>query len=148
MKVMIATDGSSTAVEAARRAVGLLRSDAQIALATVIEARTDVAEDAGGFAGPLLTEDEADAEWAGAVAAGEQALAKTRAALGGAPDEERIVPTAATVADALIAVMEEERPDLVVLGSEQPSWFERLVHGTVEGRLLYRSPCPMLIVNR
>jgi len=147
MKVMIATDGSDAAVQAARRAVALLHPDARIELVTVIEARVDADEDAGGFEGPLLTEEQADAEWADAQEAGRQALARTEAALGGHADEERVVPSSASVADALVAVMEAERPDVVVLGSHQPGWFDRLLHGSVEDRLLHRAPCPLLIVN-
>ncbi|QXC61100.1 universal stress protein [Aquihabitans sp. G128] len=146
MKVMIATDGSVAAVAAARRAVALLHPDAHVALVTVIEARHDADEDAGGFEGPLQTQEEADEEWNEALAAGRAALARTGQAIGGA-DEQRLVPSSAGTADALLAVMEQEQPDVVVLGSEQPGWFDRLLHGSVEDRLLHRAPCPLLVVN-
>lgn len=148
VKVMIATDGSDAAVGAARRATTLLHPDARIELVTIIDSRHDPAEDAGGFEGPVLTEEEADADWRQALEAGRQAIARTEAAIDGPVDDERLVPTSASVADTLIRVVQSERPDLLVLGSEQPGWFDRLLHGSVEDQLLHKAPCPLLIVSR
>ncbi len=147
MKVMIATDGSDAAVGAARRATALLHPDARIELVTVIDSRHDPAEDAGGFEGPVLTEEEADEDWRDAMEAGRQAIARTEQAINGPIDDERIVPTSASVADALVQVVEAERPDLLVLGSDQPGWFDRLLHGSIEDQLLHKAPCPLLIVS-
>lgn len=147
MKVMIATDGTQTAIDAARRSLTLLHPDARIELVTVVPARPDPAEDAGGFEGPLLTEDEADLEWDRAVRAGRAALSRTIDALGVAVDEAKVVPTESTVDQALFALVRDERPDLLVLGSNERGWFDRLVHGSTDGRLLHHAPCPLLIVS-
>ncbi|MGI8755589.1 MAG: universal stress protein [Acidimicrobiales bacterium] len=148
MKVMIATDGSDAAVGAARRATQLLHPDARVELVTVIDTRHDPEEDAGGFEGPVMTEEEADDDWREAKEAGRAAIARTEAVLGGEVDGERVVPTTASVADTIIRLVNEERPDLLVLGSHQPGWFERLLHGSVEDQLLHKCPCPLLIVSR
>jgi nucleotide-binding universal stress UspA family protein len=147
LEVMIATDGSDAAVEAAHRAVTLLHPDARITLVTVIESRRDPMEDAGGFEGPVLTEDEADEEWQESVELGRDALARTSEALGGHVDSEKLVPTRASVDKALLELVEEHQPDLLVLGSTQPSWFQRFLHGSVEERMLYNAPCPLLVVG-
>lgn len=148
MKVMIATDGSDAAVGAARRAMAMLHPDAKVELVTVIDARHDPEEDAGGFEGPVLTEEEADEDWRRAVEAGKAAIARTEHVLGGDIDGERIIPSRASVADTIIRLVEQEVPDLLVLGSDQPNWFDRLLHGSVEHQLLNKAPCPLLIVSR
>lgn len=147
MKVMIATDGSDASVEAARRATSLLHPDAQLELVTVVPARFDPELDAGGFEGPVMTEDEADEEYLDAQHEGQDALARTEAALDRPVRRQRMVPSEDSVADTLIALVEAGRPDLLVLGSDQPGWFDRLLHGSVDDALLHRAPCPLLIVN-
>src|SRR4051812_41823954 len=101
IEVMIATDGSDAAIEAANRAVLLLHPDARITLVTVIDPRHDPMEDAGGFEGPVLTEEEADQEWQESVAGGRQAIARTEAALRTKVDKEEVVPSGAGVDRAL-----------------------------------------------
>lgn len=149
MQVMIATDGTDTAIAAARHAVGLLHPDARIALVTVIAARPEPMEDAGGFAGPLISEDQADDEWHDATAAGREALVRTLDALESADvniDEARMVPSQDSADRALAALVAEERPDLLVLGSNERGWFDRMLHGATDTRLLHEAPCPLLIV--
>jgi nucleotide-binding universal stress UspA family protein len=150
MKVIIATDGTDTAIAAAQRAVGLLHPDAHIALVTVVAARPEPMEDAGGFAGPLISEEEADEEWHEATAAGREALVRTLEALESADvniDEARLVPSQDSADRALVALVAEERPDLLVLGSNERGWFDRMLHGATDDRLLHEAPCPLMIVG-
>jgi nucleotide-binding universal stress UspA family protein len=147
MKVMIATDGSEASVEAARRATSLLHPDAQLELVTIVPARFDPELDAGGFEGPVMTEKEADEEYIEGQHEGHDALVRTQKALGRPVASQRMVPSEGSVADALVALVEAGRPDLLVLGSDQPGWFDRLLHGSVDDALLHLAPCPLLIVN-
>jgi nucleotide-binding universal stress UspA family protein len=144
---MIATDGSDGAIAAARRALALLHPDARVELVTIVAAKPDPEEDATGFAGPLLTEDEAEHEWHEATEAGRAALRRTIESLGGAVDEAKVVPSDASVDAALVALVREERPDLLVLGSHHHGWFDRVLNGSTEDRLLHQAPCPLLIVT-
>ena len=146
MKVIIATDGTDTAISAARRALRLLHPDARTELVTVVEARPRPEDDADGFAGPVISEEEADAEWADAVRAGREALDRTIDGLQTSVDETRVVPSAGPVDQALVALVREERPDLLVLGSNEPGWFDRWFHGSTDEHLLRAAPCPLLIV--
>jgi nucleotide-binding universal stress UspA family protein len=148
MKVMIATDGTEAAVHAARRAVDLLHPDAKIELVTVIPARPDPMEDAGGIEGPAITDREADEEWNRAVSAGRDALERTERAMEVEVDEAKLVPTTERTDQALIALVQEERPALLVLGSRELGWFDRVLRGSVGERLLHHAPCPLLIVGR
>ena len=59
MKALIATDGTAHAVEAAHEAVRLLHPDIKYEIIRVIPETEDPNETAGGFEGPLITEEEA-----------------------------------------------------------------------------------------
>lgn len=146
MKVIIATDGTDTAIAAARDALRLLHPDARTELVTVVAARPHPEDDAGGFAGPIMSEEEADEDWHEAVRAGREALTRTIDALDTSVDEAKLVPTEASVDQALVALVREERPDLLVLGSNERGWFDRLLHGSTDDHLLHDAPCPLLIV--
>ena len=146
MKVIIATDGSEAAIHAARRSLRLIHPDAHIELVTVVAARPRPEDDASGFAGPLITDAEADQEWDESVRLGREALDRTLEALDGAADEVRVVPSRDSVDQALAALVHEEAPDLLVLGSHERGWFDRLLHGATDHHLLQDPPCPLLIV--
>lgn len=146
VKVIIATDGTDIAIAAARDALRLLHPDASIELVTVVAARPRPEDDAGGFAGPIMTEEEADEDWQEAVRAGREALSRTIDALDIRVDEAKLVPSEASVDQALVALAHEERPDLLVLGSNERGWFDRLLHGSTDQHLLHDAPCPLLIV--
>lgn len=147
MKIIIATDGTETAIAAARHALRLVHPEARVELVTVVAAREDLNQDASGFAGPVETEAEADEEWREAVRHGREALERTVAALGIDTADTRLVPTDAPVGRALIALAREEQPDLLVLGSNERGWFDRLLHGSTDEQLLHDAPCPLLIVG-
>src|SRR4051812_15231181 len=100
--VLIATDGSDIAIEAANRALALLHPDARVVLVTVVDERHDPMEDAGGFEGPVVTDEEADAEWAESVQRGRAALERTEAALdAGTIVGERLIPSGEPLERAL-----------------------------------------------
>jgi nucleotide-binding universal stress UspA family protein len=63
MNIVVATDGSESAIDAARRAIDLLRTDAQAVLVTVIPEYEDPQNDAGGFEGPVISDKEAAEDW-------------------------------------------------------------------------------------
>jgi nucleotide-binding universal stress UspA family protein len=146
MKVLVATDGSDAAIEAARRAITLLRSDAEILLVTVIPDLEDPMETAGGFEGPVVSEEEAEHDFAEAAEAGSDALARTSAALGGGV-EVRVVPGDEEPGHAIVAVAEQVHPDLVVIGSGGRSFFKRLFTGSVSDFVVHHAPCPVLVVR-
>lgn len=145
MKVLVATDGTETAIEAARAALGLLREDTEIVLVTVIRDYEDPMETAGGFEGPLLTPEEAEAEFRRQQEDGQAALERTRTALGGTA-EVRLVPTDTEPAGAIVQVANELHPDLIVLGSADKGFFQRLLKGSVSEFVVRHSSCPVLVV--
>ena len=70
MNIVVATDGSESAIDAARRSLDLLRPGAHVVLVTVIPEYEDPQSDAGGFEGPVITEEEAEKDWKEAAAEG------------------------------------------------------------------------------
>lgn len=145
MKVMIATDGTDGALGAARQAMQLLRPESTVCLVAVIPSHEDPMEDAGGFEGPLLTEEEADRDWEEAVSSGNAALAATAQELG--PDvETMLVPTDEAPGRAIVRLAKEQAADVLIIGSERPGFFERLFGRSVTNEVVHHAPCPVLVV--
>ena len=115
MKILVATDGTQAAIDAARKALNLLRPDAEIVLVSVVHAYEDPMEEAGGFEGPLMSPEEAEAEYQRELANGEAALQRTASALGKATDT-RLIPAAEdpghAIVDAARAVLLGQDRDL------------------------------------
>lgn len=145
MKALVATDGSVEAIEAARAARGLLDDSVQLLLVTVVPAPENPQESAGGFEGPLFTEEEAR-EWAEEAAeAGRQALAETAEVVGRGA-ELRIVEGDDPGA-TLVRVAEQVNADVLVIGNSEKSWLRRLLVGSVMNHLVHHAPCPVLVVR-
>ena len=146
IKIIMATDGSEAAIDAARRSMDLLRPHAQIVVVTVIPEYEDPQEDAGGFEGPVITYKEADKDWKRSTAAGQSALDRTAAVLG--PDVEvRLVPDDESTGPALVRVAKEMNADVLVIGSSGKNWFSRHIGGSVSDYLAHHSPCPVMLIR-
>jgi nucleotide-binding universal stress UspA family protein len=145
MKILIATDGSETAIAAARKALLLLSNVAEIILLSVVHEYEDPMEDAGGFEGPLVSPEAAEAEYQNELARGREALEQTQSALG-QPAEIRLVPASDHPGHAIVEIAKELHPDLIVLGRDVRSFFQRLFSGSVSDYVVHNAPCPVLIV--
>jgi nucleotide-binding universal stress UspA family protein len=145
-RVVIATDGSETAIDAARRSMQLLHPDAHIAVVMVIPQHEDPEDDAGGFEGPVLTDKEADEDWKRWNALGQSALERTAAVLG--PDAEvRLVPDDESTGAAVVRVAHDMSADVLVIGSSGKNWLRRLVGSSVSDYVAHHAPCPVLLVR-
>jgi len=145
MKVIVATDGSEAALDAARRAITLLRDGAAIALAVVVPERYDPAADAGGFEGPVMSEEQAEEEYAEGQAIGNDALARTQAAIG-TEAEVLLISTDEAPAEAIARVAAEQGADLIVVGSQEHGFLSRLFHGSTSDQVVHHAHCPVLVV--
>ena len=145
MKVMVATDGSDDAITAARVALELLRDGVEIVLITVVQDYENPLALAGGFEGPLMTPEEAQAAYQRQLSEGQSALEKTRATLG-KDAEIRLIPTDSNPGHAIVEMANELHPDLIVLGSGNKGFFWRLLAGSVSDYVLHHTPCPLLVV--
>ena len=141
MLALIATDGSPAAIAAAHDAVSLLHPDMELDIVSVIPYPEDPMDVAGGIEGPVVSQEEADAEERAAVAVGRSALDRTRTGLG-VPlvvELERGDNPGATVC----ALAAERAADVLVVGGSEKGWFSRLVHGSVMEYAAHHSPCPV-----
>ena len=142
---IVATDGSEAAVAAARAALSLLHPDLEVQLVTVVEPAYDPVQDEGGFEGPVMSEEQAEDEHRQAVAAASGALAATAAAVEPVAHTE-LVTSPERPADALLHLAAERDAAVLVVGHEQHGILRELFAGSVSGRLVHRSPCPVLVV--
>jgi nucleotide-binding universal stress UspA family protein len=146
MNVLVATDGSEAAIDAARRSLHLLRSGARVALVLVIPEYEDPMEDAGGIEGPAISYEQADKDWAKATTEGQSALDRTAAML--PPDVEvRLVPDDRAPGAAIVRVASEMNPDVLVIGSSSKGWLRRLFEGSVSDYVVHHAPCPVMLIR-
>jgi len=145
MKIIVAIDGTDTAIDAAQTALRLLRDGVEMLLVTVIQNYEDPLEMAGGFEGPLLTPEEAELEFQLQKAHGQTILERAKVALGREADI-RLVPTDVDPGHAIVEIANELHPDLIVLGSAEKGFFLRLLAGSVSDYVVRHATCPVLVV--
>lgn len=151
MKALIATDGTDDAIRGAQRALPLLQSDIEVTLAIVIPEREDPLMTASGFAGPLMTEEEATAEHSAMVALGEDALTRTLEALDAyhltdmAAVETQLITSMAGAADAIVSEADRSQADVIVIGSTGKGAWRRFFSGSVSEKVAREASCPVLI---
>ena len=138
--ILVATDGSHSAMEAADFAVGLA-ADRQTELIFVHVVPTlDLVADADydvDFANPHQpTEHDRSLLDNAAELAASQGVLATTALLGGA------------TADELVAYADERGVDLIVVGARGHGVVARALLGSVSLGVLRKSTCPVLIVRR
>jgi len=145
MRVLIATDGSELAIDAARRAQDVLALMDEVLLLCVY---SDVpGDDAGGFEGSVETPEEMERDWAQLQADAHAALARTAAVLGAKGSVERRVELGDAGA-TICAVAEREEAEVIVVGSHGRGLLGRIVHlGSVSEYVLRHAPCPVLVVR-
>ncbi len=146
MNILVATDGSEPAIDAARRSMDLLRPGAHVVLVAVIPEYEDPMSDAGGIEGPDISYKQADKDWKEATAEGQAALDHTASALG-TDVEVRLVPDDDKAGAAIVRVATEMKADVVVVGSSGKGWLSRLFGGSVSDYVAHHAPCPILLIR-
>ncbi len=146
MNVLIATDGSEPALDAAHRSLTLLRDGARISLVMVIPDKEDPMATAGGFEGPVITEEGAEAAFAAANLRGQAALEATRAAVDGDVDV-RLIPVDGATGAAIVEIAAEMSAEVIVIGASGKGFFRRLLSGSVSDYVVHHAHCPVLVVR-
>jgi nucleotide-binding universal stress UspA family protein len=144
VNVLIATDGSEAAVEAARSSLALLGGDAQVTIVTVVPPEEDPMSMAGGFEGPLFTPEETRDMHQHDLERGEAAVAATERVVG-----VHAVHQVVSARDTGNAICEEairRSADVIVMGDSEKGWFRRLLEGSALQHVLHHAPCPVLVV--
>ena len=144
--VLIATDGSEIARQAAQRAGALL---GQVESVTVLSVVTDLpGDDAGGIEGSAESPEQAErnfeAEQHDAAAAIDEIIALL-------PESWRPLVTkrieAGDAGPMIVWVAEHEHSDVIVVGSHGHGVLKRLVMGSVSKHVTHHAPCPVLLVR-
>jgi nucleotide-binding universal stress UspA family protein len=144
VRALVAIDGTESSFHAAARARTLLPAGTTIVLATVVPPQIDPNEGAGGFAGPVMTEEEAEREHTGQIVAADAALAEAARAIGPEPLEQHVVE--GSPHEALAELATQLGVDLIVLGSHAHGLLERAFLGSEEDAILRASPASVLMI--
>jgi nucleotide-binding universal stress UspA family protein len=146
-RVLFATDGSELAIEAARRAAGMLADFEATVLGVVPPLLIAPGTEVAGVESVALpvTSPETVAEIDKSVSAEiEAGIERTITAIG-RPAERRVVHGDPAI--EICRVAEEGRFDLVVIGSHGLGFLKRVLLGSVSHYVLHHAPCPVLLVR-
>ena len=143
MHVLVATDGSPSSVQAAKRAAQLLRSADHVTVLTVVTEMPG--DDAGGFEGSVYSPEEQEQVWNDELKEAGEELERTAAALSSAAVDKRI--EVGDVAKTVCRVAEELQVDAIVVGSHGRTGIGRLLLGSVSEHVVRHAPCPVLVVR-
>src|SRR4051812_863276 len=117
MHVLIGTDGSPLALDAAERGAALLGNPDHVTLLTVLSGLPG--DDAGGIEGPVLSADEQEEEWKAENDEARTELERTAGRLHATQIEERI--EVGDVAGAICKTAADLGVDAIVVGSHERS---------------------------
>jgi nucleotide-binding universal stress UspA family protein len=146
MNILVATDGSEPAIDAARRSMDLLRPDAHVVLVMVIPEYEDPMEDAGGIEGSSISYEQAAKDWTKVNAQGQSALQRTAAVVGG-DTEIRLVPDDEETGAAIVRVAHEMNADVLVIGASRRGWLRQHFGGSVSDYVVHHAPCPIMLIR-
>ena len=124
MNILVATDGSEAAIDAARRSMDLLTPRGSRGAGSGDPRIRGPDEDAGGIEGPGISYKQADKDWKKATAEGQAALDRTASVLG-TEVEVRLVPDDEKAGAGIVRVAGEMKADVLVVGSSSKGWLSR-----------------------
>ena len=142
-RIVVGTDGSETAAEAVRQAIGLAKATgAALDVVSAYEPvpRHRLREEAGEIPGDI----------AYAVGPREDVNVILEGAAGRAKEAEvevNIHPREGDPADAILNVAEETGADLVVVGNKGMTGARRFLLGSVPNKISHHAPCGVYIVR-
>lgn len=147
LRIIVATDGSAEALAAAHGAVALFGPDAQIVLAAAVAEKEAPDLGAGGFAGPMMTEEQAEEAWEERRDEARDDLASTARSIGD-DVETRIIASAEDPGRAIVQFAIDAHADVIVVGATSKGRIRRVFTHSVSEHLVRHAPCPVLVVPR
>jgi nucleotide-binding universal stress UspA family protein len=143
LHVLVATDGSDTAVSAARHGLELLGPPARLTVLTVI---AEVASpEVSGFAGPTVSPTEQEETLRQERVEADAAIDATLTAMG-VDHAERLV-IEGEPGTAVCEAAGDVGSDVVVVGSHGRGGIGRALMGSVSDHVVRNAPCPVLVVR-
>ncbi len=155
MKVLIAVDGSESAWDAVHFAAELLAPTDQAIVINVTSAVDPTVVPAGGLAGyaaagyaiPGALADRSDDEALASSADDPVAHAIADEAAAALQTDSSVVETGGAV-DRIVSYAKDAGADLIVVGTRDPSWFDRiLTGGSISREVVNRAHCSVLVVR-
>ena len=143
--MIICTDGSDLAIDAASRVLAVLRPTDRAMVVTVVDAvDPTLAYDGSGHAGPTFSEAELEAHTQRVRDDGQAALDRTVAALGlvGATGEM----VEGSPGPRLCQLAEEVAAAVIVMGTRGRGGIKRALLGSVSDHVIRNAPCPVVVV--
>lgn len=142
--IIVCTDGSDIAVEAAVAGIELLRPGSETIVLAVVE--PVLAEmPVSGFAGGGLTEAEVTQQRELARNEGESALERTVAALGANSATAQLLE--GQPGPAICQLAAETGARAIVMGTRGRGGLRRALLGSVSDHVVRHAPCPVVTVN-
>ncbi len=141
--VIVATDGSDVAEEAAHACLKLLDPSEKVMVVTVVEG-TDpsITQDGTGHAGPTMNESQFATLRDRLLAEGQEIVDRTAASLPGEV-ETRVIEGSAGM--ALCQFAEEVSADAIVMGTRGRGALRRAFLGSISDHVLRNAPCPVIV---
>lgn len=144
LTILMATDGSDASLDATEAARRVLPAASHWELVTVIPHRINPFDDATGFAGPVLDEDDAREIDTENLVEADAVVARTARSLGPVPVEAQVLR-----GDPGPVLRDHARlvgADVIVVGAHDRSLFSRAMQRSVTDHLVRHAPCPVLVV--
>jgi nucleotide-binding universal stress UspA family protein len=146
--VLLPTDGSDIALEAATRGLTLLAAATKV---TLLDVTSDLPLDTGGgIEGPILTPDQADDMQKSEEAGAQRSMADTQAAIKAVVAPNATIDQRTEMGDAAAVICSVARDlgvDVVVIGSHGKGFLSRVLLGSVSEHVTRHAPCPVLVVR-
>jgi nucleotide-binding universal stress UspA family protein len=146
--VLLATDGSDIALDAAARGLAVLGDPEKVTLLSVVG---DLAADAGagGMEGPIYTPEQEEELRKSEERNASRALADTEKVVRVARPDAAIAQMVETgdPAATICLVARDLGVDVVVIGSHGKGFLSRVLLGSVSEHVARHAPCPVLVVR-
>jgi nucleotide-binding universal stress UspA family protein len=141
MKILHPTDFSECAEQARAQAIRLARALGAEIILFHVAVETPLYAEGMLAVGEVQKIYDAQRKWATETL--EARASETRAA--GAPARWKL--TAGVPADAIIQAVEEEGADMIVMGTHGRRGLERMLLGSVAGKVVQLAPCPVMTIR-
>jgi nucleotide-binding universal stress UspA family protein len=150
--LIVATDGSDLAIQAACAGLSLTRPVDSVLIVSVVDLVDDSAEeDASGLAGPTMTEEESDERRRNLTAQGQVAIDATVGALRNAgflPErfEARVVE--GSPGATLCNLATDVEASALIIGTRGRGGLKRALLGSVSDHIVRNAPCSVIVSRK
>jgi nucleotide-binding universal stress UspA family protein len=143
--ILVCTDGSELSERALAAGLAVVARDADVIVATVVEAADPTLVTGSGMAGGVMSADELEALDRAAVHTAEEAVQRTVAALGLAGATTKLLRGAP--GPSLCELAAETGAKVIVIGSRGRGGFKRALLGSVSDHVVRNAPCPVVVTS-